>query len=199
MIRMYKTWPRLLLPHLPIDAPRRALEIGLWKGDTAEWMLRNVLNREEDIYVGIDPWNHIGFQQGSEAVLSDSDGDAIYQGVLKRLKPWAQRALVLRCTTEDVLNIDPWPIPWFLHGFDLVFIDGMHTREWVLRDSHFAWSLLQPGGVMIWDDYAGTATRKTQPHAVEVAGAVHEFLNGKDSSTYEFLWQDKQYAVKKLE
>ncbi len=38
-------------------------------------------------------------------------------------------------------------------SFDLIYIDGDHTRDAVLIDSLLAWKLLRPGGVLIWDDY----------------------------------------------
>lgn len=37
--------------------------------------------------------------------------------------------------------------------FDLIYIDGDHSRLQVLIDSALAWPMLAPGGVMIWDDY----------------------------------------------
>jgi predicted O-methyltransferase YrrM len=36
---------------------------------------------------------------------------------------------------------------------DLVFIDGGHTFEIILRDTENALSVLSPGGVVLWDDY----------------------------------------------
>ena len=37
--------------------------------------------------------------------------------------------------------------------FDLVYIDGDHTRDAVLVDSLLAWHALRPGGILVWDDY----------------------------------------------
>lgn len=44
-------------------------------------------------------------------------------------------------------------------GFDLVYIDGDHSRDQVMIDSCLAWCLLKPGGLIIWDDY-----RDYEPH-----------------------------------
>lgn len=35
---------------------------------------------------------------------------------------------------------------------DLVFVDGVHTHEYVLRDSRAALQMLGPKGVVVWDD-----------------------------------------------
>lgn len=37
--------------------------------------------------------------------------------------------------------------------FDLVYVDGDHSRLQVMIDSCLAWPLLRPGGFMVWDDY----------------------------------------------
>lgn len=37
--------------------------------------------------------------------------------------------------------------------FDLIYVDGSHTRDDALLDSILAWRLLQQGGIIIWDDY----------------------------------------------
>jgi predicted O-methyltransferase YrrM len=37
--------------------------------------------------------------------------------------------------------------------YDVVYIDGDHSRGAVLADTVLAWQLLRVGGVLIWDDY----------------------------------------------
>lgn len=37
--------------------------------------------------------------------------------------------------------------------FDLIYIDGDHSRLQVMIDSCLAWHVLRRGGFMIWDDY----------------------------------------------
>ena len=43
--------------------------------------------------------------------------------------------------------------------FDLVFIDGGHKSDEVLQDAVLCWPLLKPGGVMVFDDYGGRASK----------------------------------------
>ena len=39
---------------------------------------------------------------------------------------------------------------------DFVFVDGAHSYEYVISDSHIALKLLKPGGgTVVWHDYAG--------------------------------------------
>lgn len=42
------------------------------------------------------------------------------------------------------------------HLFDVAYIDGDHTAGAAMRDAVLAWTLLRPGGLLIWDDYEWT-------------------------------------------
>ena len=37
--------------------------------------------------------------------------------------------------------------------FDLVFVDGYHSADYVASDSRLAMKLLRPGGTIVWDDF----------------------------------------------
>lgn len=37
---------------------------------------------------------------------------------------------------------------------DLVYVDGAHTYEYVESDTRAAFSLVRPGGMIVWDDYS---------------------------------------------
>lgn len=57
--------------------------------------------------------------------------------------------------------------------FDVIYVDGSHMRDDVMVDSILAWRLLRPGGVMLWDDYAGGHDKRP---AERVSPAVDTFL-----------------------
>ncbi|HTJ02723.1 MAG TPA: class I SAM-dependent methyltransferase [Methylovirgula sp.] len=57
--------------------------------------------------------------------------------------------------------------------YDVVYVDGSHMRDDAMIDSILAWRLLRPGGVMIWDDYAGGHDKRP---AERVAPAIDAFL-----------------------
>jgi predicted O-methyltransferase YrrM len=43
-----------------------------------------------------------------------------------------------------------------IHGTaDMVLVDAGHTYDACLRDSHTAFKLIRPGGIVLWDDYGG--------------------------------------------
>jgi predicted O-methyltransferase YrrM len=39
-------------------------------------------------------------------------------------------------------------------GMDLIFVDGSHARKYTENDTEVALSMLKPGGIIIWHDYA---------------------------------------------
>ena len=39
--------------------------------------------------------------------------------------------------------------------FDLIFVDGSHARSYVESDSRKAMTMVKPGGLVLWHDYAG--------------------------------------------
>jgi len=41
----------------------------------------------------------------------------------------------------------------FKNSFDLILIDGAHTRSYIMSDSKKAFSMLKKGGVILWHDY----------------------------------------------
>jgi hypothetical protein len=41
----------------------------------------------------------------------------------------------------------------YRRSMDLVYVDGSHSREYVVSDTHRAIEMLRPGGVLLWDDY----------------------------------------------
>jgi predicted O-methyltransferase YrrM len=78
--------------------------------------------------------------------------------------------------------------------FDLIYIDGDHSRAAVLVDSFLSWPLLRPGGVLIWDDYALRLT--TKPPEERPQQAIDLFLSWYENEL-RILHKDFQVIVEK--
>lgn len=125
------------------------LEIGVWKGEGAEWFLSNILTHPTSSYCGVDP-----FTGSEEHRLAGMDCSQNEQQARERLKPFGARAALWRETSTDFLiRNQGW------RGFDAIYVDGSHTAEDVLRDSVLAFELLRVGGTVIWDDVEWKAMR----------------------------------------
>ena len=57
----------------------------------------------------------------------------------------------------------------FRDSFDLILIDGAHTRAYVISDSKKAFSMLKKGGVILWHDY--------KPEAPDVFSYLNELAS----------------------
>lgn len=108
------------------------LEVGLFEGMSALWMLDNVLTSDTARLTGIDPF--LGdYEQKFKKNLELSGASQ----KAKVIKGYSQ--LVLRELTPD--------------SYDIIYIDGSHATKDVLEDAVLCWRLLKQGGILIFDDY----------------------------------------------
>ena len=129
------------LGHLA-GTPAQGLEIGTFKGDSAEWMLANIFTHPDSQYYCVD-W----FQGSDEHHLGGVDCSMLERETRDRLKPFEARVHIAKGRSNEVLRS--------IHGerFDFVYVDAAHDAMSVLRDAVLAFDLLKPGGVLIFDDY----------------------------------------------
>ncbi|HJW51468.1 MAG TPA: class I SAM-dependent methyltransferase [Burkholderiaceae bacterium] len=72
--------------------------------------------------------------------------------------------------------------PGDLFEVDAVFVDGDHSYDGVMHDTMLAWSVIRPGGVIIWHDYHDAGT-------VEVREALHDLAeHGEEIMHIEGTW-----------
>jgi predicted O-methyltransferase YrrM len=108
------------------------LEIGVYEGRSAVWMMENVLTHPTSHLTGID----------------------VFQGPLKdrclenlRRSGADGRATIIVEPSQVVLRHLPF------ETFDIIYIDGSHATSDVLEDAVLSYRLLKSGGLLIFDDY----------------------------------------------
>jgi predicted O-methyltransferase YrrM len=130
--------------------PKVMIEIGCQLGCTAIAILKHVPSLES--YIGIDvPFHHQTTLPGQQSEVPASPG-------LYALDP--RFHLLIRETGSQELEPDD------LEPCDVVFIDGDHSENAVLRDSLLAQALVRPGGIIVWHDYNN--------QTVEVTSALNQ-------------------------
>jgi SAM-dependent methyltransferase len=134
-------WREVLAPYAGKPGVRY-LEVGLFEGRSALWVLENVLTDPTSRLVGVDPF--LGDYQGRYRRNVERSGAA---GRVRTIKGYSQ--VVLRT------------VP--LESFDIVYIDGSHATADVLEDAVLSWRLLKPGGALIFDDYRWDASTSECP------------------------------------
>jgi predicted O-methyltransferase YrrM len=190
--RFYKNFQ--LIQNEFVGKPTKYLEIGVFLGYTSEWMLDNVLTHPDSRLFGIDPW--VWFKPFHKRFPTEKDWQ---EKVLDRIDAlrdkYKDKADFIQGYSHDVLRKPYWPDGYF----DIVYIDGHHTIQCVLRDYCYAWPLLKVGGVMIFDDYL-------QGHSDLVKRAVDVILEGigersgirSRKTKYEVLYKNYQIGIRKV-
>jgi predicted O-methyltransferase YrrM len=189
----FNRWPRQTFDrYLPAEFERRPvryLEIGVWEGASCCWVFDN-LNVERA--VAVDPWAPIGRRHPKWQM------EQVARRARCNLAPWiAAGTLDLRRQSSR----DYWESCGNVAGttresrgnFDLIYVDGDHTYEGCLNDSIHAWRMLEPGGILIWDDYH--KRNLSFPH---VPQAVDRFLEDHAGQWQEFYTTAQQKAVRKV-
>lgn len=150
--RHIPVWQQLVLPRLPKDRPRRLLELGCWEGRSAAWLLENAM-REGDELVCVDHWN---------TPAAESRFDANVGSRVTKIKSRTLPALVTMIQEAQ--------------QFDFVYIDADHSGRAILTDAVFAWQLLSPGGIIVFDDYAWPTPIEFSINAMPPASGIDAFL-----------------------
>src|SRR5688500_11645855 len=134
-----KEWEKDL-QHLKNKPGIRALEIGCFEGQSACWFLDNILTDPTSRLVCVDP-----FAVPMATVLlrffeAHFDLNIAASGAADRVTKLIGPSQVVIRTLQPV-------------QFDFIYVDGSHKVGDVLQDAVLAWTVLRPGGVVMFDDY----------------------------------------------
>jgi predicted O-methyltransferase YrrM len=108
------------------------LEVGLYEGRSALWMLENILTDPTSRLTGIE--------------IFDGELKQRFFDNLRRSGAEDRATVIIEPSQFAMRNLP-------LESFDIVYIDGPHATADVLEDAVLSYRLLKPGGVLIFDDY----------------------------------------------
>ena len=122
----------------------RMLEIGVYKGDFAAFMLKACPSR--NTYYMLDPWRTL--EDWNKPANKDDDSfNAFLEEARSKTSFAGDRRIFLRGKTTEVINeIEP-------ESLDAVYVDGDHTLKGITIDLVNAWNKLRPNGLIIGDDF----------------------------------------------
>ena len=144
--RHLPVWSRFVSPLAGL--PLRTLEVGSYEGRSAVWMLENVLTHPESQLTCLDRWGDPQVQQRFRSNIAET----------------GRGGQVVECMGDSEVALRTVAGP-----FDLIYIDGSHEARDVLTDAALCWSLLQPGGLLLFDDYGWDGAVEFPPrHAIDV-------------------------------
>jgi hypothetical protein len=141
--------------------PNLIIEVGTWKGASAIYMAD--LLRDHSIpghIICVDTW--LGAEEMWTKPLRDLDGRYTGLKLVNGFPTFYYDFLKNVLASGHQNRITPFPITSSIAArvfakldvrADMIYIDGSHTYEDVMADFRAYWSLLQPGGIMVGDDY----------------------------------------------
>ena len=180
----FPTWVRLLARYR--DVPARVIEIGSWEGRSALFFM-NYLPRSR--LVCIDTF------EGSEEHRAHPEAFAGDLPEIERrfdanLAPFAARLEKRKAASAVALT------ELGIEGrrFDIAYIDGSHRSADVYGDGVLTWSMLAPGGIMIFDDYEWEWM--PEPQSNPKLG-IDSFLRAFEGQ-YRIVHKGFQIAIEKL-
>ena len=122
------------------DQVRSLLEIGAYEGRSTVFFATFFPNARIDTidtFAGSDEHAFVPGASRTEGVFDRNT--AAFKARIKKHKGWSYEHLpLLRAAGSQ---------------FDTAFIDGSHFSDDIYIDTFYAWAMLKPGGVLIWDDY----------------------------------------------
>jgi predicted O-methyltransferase YrrM len=123
------------------------LEIGSFEGMSTNYFLKNFPNSELD---AVDPF--MDYDEDQMKKFLDSKKytmSLVEQNFIYNVKEYLQckRIRFFKNTSDDFFKkkCDK--------KYDLIYIDGLHIADQVLRDGKNAWKVLKKNGIIIFDDY----------------------------------------------
>ena len=182
-----ETWNRWFAEHIT-RAPIQILEIGSWQGGSATWLLDRVIGPRGGHLTCVDTFEgsseHAGLRSALERAappLGDGSSpwpiERLFDANIARTGK-AGAVTKIRGTSQDVLRrmVD--------NRFDLIYVDGAHEAGMVIQDAVLAWSLLDAGGFLLFDDVLFTFPDRP---AQDTARAVDFFVGvfGKELTVIE--------------
>ncbi len=122
------------------DRVRAVLEIGAYEGRSTVFLATFFPNARIDTidtFAGSDEHKFIAGASRTEGVFDRNT--AAFAARIRKHKGWSYDHLPrLRAAGSQ---------------FDVAFVDGSHFSDDIYVDTFYAWAMLKPGGVLIWDDY----------------------------------------------
>ena len=130
------------IPHIQLshDQPIKYCEIGVFYGHNLFRFAQLFPNAE---LVGIDPWLDYNEYDEYKGTIN-----SVYDDFKENLAadPNRNRITIHRGFSHNILKDQPD------QHFDIVYIDGNHSFEFVLADAELAYQKVKVGGYIIFDD-----------------------------------------------
>jgi len=164
----------------------RMLEIGAYEGRSTLWFLDHILTGPRSRLISVDTWS------GSAELF----GENMF-GVRHRFRAnlaehlASQRLIAVEEESQAFLcrRLARYPT----HLFDIIYVDGSHAAPDVLSDAVLSFRLLEPGGLLIFDDYEWVVLESPEEQPKVAIDAFLTCFQG----LYDEVYRGYQLAIAK--
>lgn len=139
----FELWKKFL----ELSHARTMLEVGVWKGEFAEEVLREC--RSIECYYMVDPWANLPDWNKPFNIATELF-DEIYDEAVRKTRFAADRIVILRGRTKEVIDQIPDG------SLDFAYIDGDHTLRGITIDLIRVLPKIKDGGFIGGDDFIAT-------------------------------------------
>jgi hypothetical protein len=195
-------WPRFINE----TGAAAVAEIGVYRGDFAARLLSECADMTE--YYMIDPWRHLA-DWNKPANKPDDVFERYFRESMQKTSAWADKRVVLRGTTTDVIDQVPDA------ALDFAYVDGDHTLRGITIDLVKVFPKVRAGGWIGGDDFSPSIWQHSEayeptlvcPFAIYFAEAVgsriyalphKQFLIEKTGAGYELVDLTGRYGALEL-
>ncbi len=173
-------WTKLLA-HFRGKPNLRFLEIGSFEGQSAVWLLENVLTHESSHLTCVDTFE-------SSVENPEHKSARVLENFKHNICFFGRRADYFVGESRVVLRDLP-----FKDHFDFMYIDGDHKASSVLEDAILAFRMLRPGGLLVFDDY----TWRLMPRDIDRPKLAIDIFTHIFSDELDVVYTGPQVAVVK--
>lgn len=122
------------------DTSISCLQIGAYTGDATKWMLENILTNPSSSLTDVDTW-----EGSNEAIHQSFNWDEVEKIYDSKIAGYSN-VHKYKGTSDSFFETNT-------KTYDFIYIDGDHTALGVLKDGVNAIKVLNPGGIIAFDDY----------------------------------------------
>ncbi len=179
--RHIPSWLKLFNLHDLTNQNLKLLEIGSWEGMSSVFLLDTLKNSHltcVDTWGGSDEHTALDFLDKLEERFDHNT--KLYSSRLTKIKSSSLEYFYSSNNFKDI--------------YDLIYVDGSHYSDDVIRDLIFAFSLLKPKGFLIIDDYLWKFYKNPYENP---AGPINFFLKSK-SAYLKIIYVNQQVIVQKI-
>jgi hypothetical protein len=162
--------------------PSRIIEVGTWKGNSAFWMADRLKGMGVEFeLVCVDTW--LGSAEmwtvaKREEIPERRKGLGLYHGYPTLYFQFLANVIKLGYQRQIV----PMPMPSSIahdilahlgYTAQFIYVDGSHAYQDAAQDVRNYWKLLEPGGIMVGDDYHSTVKVAFDRFAERIGAPLH--------------------------